>query len=80
MTGLLVGEKVNVHKRYIKQLRMWLYYWETYGLKKSQEIFNNQYIKDKGHIKNHAPNLSKVLKGKLDFLKMVVGENSPVYL
>ena len=80
VTGLLVGEKVNVQKRYIKQIRMWLYYWETYGLQKSQEIFNNQYTKDKGHIKNHVPNLSIVLKGKLDFLKMVVGDNSPVYL
>lgn len=80
VTGLLVGEKVNVQKRYIKQTRMWLYYWETYGLKKSHEIFYNQYLKDKGHVKNHVPNLSLVLKGKLDFLKMVVGEKSPVYL
>lgn len=79
VTGLLVGEKVNVQKRYIKQIRMWLYYWETYGLKKSHEIFYNQYLKDKGHVKNHVPNLSLVLKGKLDFLKMVIGEKSPVY-
>lgn len=80
VTGLLVGEKVNVQKRYVKQIRMWLYYWETYGIKKSHEIFYNQYLKDKGHVKNHVPKLSVVLKGKLDFLKMVVGENSPVYL
>jgi retron-type reverse transcriptase len=31
VTGLLINEKVNVQKRYIKQLRMWLYYWERYG-------------------------------------------------
>ena len=80
VTGLLVGDKVNVSKRYIKQIRMWLYYWENYGLKKSQEFFNIQYLKDRGHINKHVPNLSVVLKGKLDFLKMVVGVNSPVYL
>ena len=31
VTGLLVNEKLNVQLRYIKQLRMWLYYWEQYG-------------------------------------------------
>ena len=31
VTGLLVNEKANVQHRYIKQLRMWLYYWERYG-------------------------------------------------
>ena len=27
-TGLIVNEKVNVRRRYVKQIRMWLYYWE----------------------------------------------------
>jgi len=80
VTGLLVGEKVNVQKRFVKEIRMWLYYWETYGFKKCNELFNIQYLKDKGHIKNVIPQFSVVLKGKLDFLKMVVGEKSPVYL
>lgn len=79
VTGLLVGDKVNVQKRYIKQMRMWLYYWETYGIAKSQSIFNESYLKDRGNIKKRTPSLSLVLKGKLDFLKMVVGEQSSVY-
>jgi retron-type reverse transcriptase len=79
VTGLLVGDKVNVQKRYIKQIRMWLYYWETYGIAKSQLIFNESYLKDRGNIKKRTPSLSLVLKGKLDFLKMVVGEQSSVY-
>src|SRR5690606_27764009 len=29
-TGLIVNDKVNVRKRYVKQIRMWLYYWEKY--------------------------------------------------
>ena len=39
VTGLLVNDKVNVQKRYIKQLRMWLYYWETYGYERAQNYF-----------------------------------------
>ena len=79
VTGLLVGDKVNVQKRYIKQIRMWLYYWETYGLHKTESIFHEYYLKDKGNIKKQVPRLSLVLKGKLDFLKMVVGEKSTIY-
>jgi hypothetical protein len=52
VTGLLVNEKANVQKRYIKQLRMWLYYWERYGYSRASEFFVQQYIADKGHVKN----------------------------
>jgi retron-type reverse transcriptase len=39
VTGLLVNEKVNVQQRYIKQLRMWLYYWERYGYERASGFF-----------------------------------------
>lgn len=73
VTGLIVNEKVNVRQRYVKQIRMWLYYWEKYGYEKAQQIFNKDYIADKGHIKKGKPNLVNVLDGKLEFLKMVKG-------
>ena len=44
-TGLVVNEKVNVRRKYIKQLRMWLYYWEKYGTKKAEQIFIKDYIR-----------------------------------
>jgi RNA-directed DNA polymerase len=51
VTGLLVNEKANVQQRYIKQLRMWLYYWERYGYEKASGFFLQQYIADKGPCK-----------------------------
>jgi retron-type reverse transcriptase len=39
VTGLLVNEKVNVQQRYIKQMRMWLYYWEKYGYERASGFF-----------------------------------------
>ena len=39
VTGLLVNEKVNVQKRYIKQLRLWLYYWEKFGYERANSFF-----------------------------------------
>ena len=79
VTGLIVNDKVNVRKRYLKQLRMWLYYWEKYGYEKAQEIFTKDYIKDKGHVKNAKPNLINVLDGKLEYLKMVKGREDSTY-
>lgn len=80
VTGVLVNEKVNVQKRYIKQLRMWLYYWENYGYDKASSFFVPKYISDKGHIKKGTPNLESVLFGKLNYLKMVKGDKNPLYV
>ncbi len=79
-TGLIVNEKVNVHRRYVKQIRMWLYYWESYGYEKAEQIFKRDYIADKGHVKNKNAHLINVLDGKLEFLKMVKGKEDRSYL
>ena len=78
-TGLIVNDKVNVHRRYVKQIRMWLYYWEKYGYEKAEQIFKRDYIADKGHVKNINAHLVNVLDGKLEFLKMVKGLEDGTY-
>ena len=80
VTGLIVNEKVNVRSKYIKQIRMWLYYWEKYGYEKAQLIFTKDYISEKGHVKKGKPNLLNVLDGKIEFLKMVKGRDNGTYL
>lgn len=79
VTGLTVNEKVNVPQRYVKQIRMWIYYWEKYGYLRAQELFLSDYKKDKGHTMKGVPNLANVIAGKLDFLKMVKGEGDSTY-
>lgn len=85
VTGLTVNEKPNVAKRYVKQLRRWLYLWETYGLERAQVYFQKDYLnpeKGRGYSKSGAglPALANVLSGKLLFLRMVKGERDIVYL
>lgn len=80
VTGLLVNEKVNVQHRYIKQLRMWLYYWERYGYERAYGFFLQQYMADKGNIVKGKPDMASVIGGKLDFLKMVKGADIDLYL
>jgi RNA-directed DNA polymerase len=79
VTGLTVNEKVNVPRKYIKQIRMWLYYWERYGYTKALVIFSKDYVRDNGHRKTHFPRLSNVLYGKLQYLKMVRGVEDSTY-
>jgi RNA-directed DNA polymerase len=78
-TGLVINEKVNVHRRYVKQIRMWLYYLENYDYKKAENIFKKDYYSDKGHVKGLNVKLENVLAGKLDFLKMVKGSEDSTY-
>ncbi len=78
-TGLIVNEKVNVRRRYVKEIRMWLYYWEKYGYEKAEQIFKRDYMADKGHIKKLNAHLVNVLDGKLEFLKMVKGIEDVTY-
>ncbi len=80
VTGLTVNVKPNVNKRYISELRMWVYYWEQYGYEKANGFFKPRYMANKGHIKKGAPSLENVLAGKLEYLKMVKGEKNCVYL
>ena len=80
VTGLKVNEKVNVQRRYVKQIRMWIFYWEKYGYEKAQQLFIRNYIEDKGNVKNVNAHLENVLDGKLEYLKIVKGENDSTYM
>ena len=63
----------------MKQIRMWIYYWEKYGYEKAEQIFKRDYIADKGHVKNINAHLVNLLDGKLEFLKMVKGIDDGTY-
>ncbi len=80
VTGLIVNDKINVTRRYVKQLRQWLYLWERYGYDKAYTIFLNIYLADKGHVKSEHPNMAMVIEGKLLYLKMVKGADDGTYL
>jgi RNA-directed DNA polymerase len=78
VTGLIVNEKVNTYRRYVKQLRMWLHYIETYGYKKAETLFKKDYVKEKEE--RSWVHMENVLEGKLLYLKMVKGEQDPTCL
>lgn len=79
VTGLVVNEKLNVKREYIKILRTLLFYLEKnikqYGKKegiaKAQMLFEKK--------SNSKKDLVKVIEGKLAYLKNVKGEEDSTY-
>lgn len=80
VTGLIVNEKVNIPRHYVKELRQWIYFWESKGYDNAYKLFLKKYVRNKGVINNSKPNMQLVIDGKLLYLKMVKGEESSVYL
>ncbi|MBP1163487.1 hypothetical protein JOE44_000371 [Chryseobacterium sp. PvR013] len=82
VTGIVVNEKVNVTKNYIKLIRLWLSMWEKYGAEKAYHLFINSYIKEKGFTKYIGSTpvfMENVIDGKLNYLKMIKGESNSTY-
>ena len=79
VTGLIVNDKVNVRRRYVKTLRNWLYLWERYGEARAEKHFYQDYLGDKQHVMISLPPMRLVIGGKLDFLRMVKGDTDPTY-
>jgi hypothetical protein len=80
VTGLIVNDKVNVSQKYIKELRHWLYLWERYGKIQAETLFGVKYLRVKGQVKSGKPNMTNVVYGKLQFLKMVKGHKNSTYV
>lgn len=80
VTGLIVNNKVNVHRSYVKNLRTILNNWEKTGFKYAEQEFLKRYFIQKQNIKSKKPDMASVIGGKLDYLKMVKGPEDSVYV
>ncbi len=79
VTGVIVNTKTNVSVKYIKTLRSLIFLIKKFGLIKANRIYCINFINKKIK-KNEKPFLSLVIEGKLNYLKMLKGENDSTYL
>lgn len=80
VTGLTVNKKVNVTRKYVKDVRAILHIWERYGVNAALSAFYPRYKAEKGYLLKGEPNIENVISGKLCYLKMVKGETDPQYI
>lgn len=78
VTGLIVNEKLNVSKKYVREVRAMLNNWDKLGYEKASEKFKKHYYGDKGQVKQGQASMQNVVWGKLQFLKMVKGGDDAV--
>lgn len=81
VTGLVVNEKVNVVREYVRDIRNMLYIWKRYGYEQAYAKFFPRYVNSKAYRpKNEGmPSMEAVVSGKLLYLRMVMGQDSSVY-
>ena len=79
VTGIIVSQKLNVTKKYVRDIRNILYIWDRYGYTAAIAKFLPKYKAAKGHVKKRNPDLQNVINGKLMYLKMVKGDEDSVY-
>jgi RNA-directed DNA polymerase len=79
VTGLVVNERVNVPRRYWRDVRALIHNWETLGYDEANKRFRAIRALDKTRNSGEAPALANVLSGKLLFMKMVRGADDSLY-
>ncbi|MDE7396472.1 MAG: reverse transcriptase family protein [Muribaculum sp.] len=73
VTGVVVSDKINVPRSYVKQLRVLMHLWEKYGYAQAQIIFTRDFCK------GVEKNLVNVIDGKINYLKMIKGKEDTTY-
>lgn len=78
VTGLVVSDRVNVTRQYIRDLGSLLFIWKQYGHDSAHARFLQHYPR---HVaRKDTPSMERVIEGRLNYLKMVKGETDPSYL
>jgi len=80
VTGLVVNEFPNVRRKYINQIRAMLHAWEKYGLVAAEKEFLAKYDRKKRWPFEKGILYKQIIKGKINFLKMVRGNRNTTYL
>lgn len=80
VTGLVVNERVNVPRRYWRDIRALIHNWETLGYDEANKRFKDIGALDQTRNGGEAHALANVLSGKLLFMKMVRGADDALYL
>lgn len=85
VTGIVVNERANLPRQYIRQIRAMLHAWKTHEEEKAEEEYFRLYSykhrnrKYRGPFKKR-PRFRDIVKGKIEYLGMVRGKDDLIYL
>ena len=82
VTGLVVNEKVNVKRNFIQQTKSMLFAWEKHGLIASTKEHLSKYKQKElsgRYRQSDEVYFIEMVRGRINFIRMVKGANDPVY-
>ena len=81
VTGIIVNEKPNVSRHFIRTLRATLFNWEKDGYEFTSLKHQKYYTREKGFLKYNGaiPPIEEVVGGKIEYLGMVRGKEDNIY-
>lgn len=78
VTGVTVNAKPNIKRQSIRQIRAMIHAWEKYGREAADADHATKFYRRRWR-RGGIPSIQSVIRGKLDFVKMVRGAGDPVY-
>lgn len=78
VTGLIVNERVNVPRHYIRQVRAMLHAWKRYGIKLASKEHYDRYCSKQ--VSNPESRFSLEVQGKINYIGDIRGKDDPVYV
>ncbi len=71
VTGLIVNERVNVKRRFVREVRAMIHAWEKFGLTAATKEHQTKY--------GGKPHFEFVLRGKIEFIGQIRGRPDPLF-
>jgi RNA-directed DNA polymerase len=79
VTGLVIGDRVNVKRTYVRQVRGMLHACERWGIAAADKHFRSKYDR-KQRLGGKKADFLRVLRGKIEFVGSVRGRDDVIYL
>jgi RNA-directed DNA polymerase len=80
VTGLIVNEKVNVKRKFVRNVRAMLHDWEFSGYSTAAARHFAEKRPNRGRLQQHeATNFEWVVRGKIEFMRQVRGSADQVF-
>jgi len=78
VTGVVVNERPNVPREYVRQIRAMLHNWKTKGYEAASATLRQYYSSGKAYArhKGKVPKLEQVIAGKIAYLGMLRGDSN----
>lgn len=79
VTGIVVNDKLNVKREYVRQVRSILHSWKINGLQLTAQYYYENIDKKNRPSGNTNIDFANVVRGKVQYIGMVKGWNDPTY-